>query len=536
MTTLDAPTAYRSYQVPRHDRGVLIDPSPRLLGPRFADNQAALRGVNLELAGQPLNRWQDELRAEVLRAAVRHTSVYRDYTGAKDSQRIVMAGHQPELFHPGVWLKNFALSRFAGDVGATAINFIVDHDLASSRGIDVPQLVSRRAVRRGFVDLDRAGPVIPWEMHRIADRDRFDSFATRVGQAMRPWVDEPCIGSFWSAAREAADRCANLGCAVASGRHELEARLGLQTLELPLSSACRTHGFFAFAVALLSEMPRFHACYNAAVEHYRGAHGIRSQAHPVPRLGESDGWLESPFWVYGSDDPQRRGIWVRLRNDTLELSDRRQRAIKLVDVGNETKLVRALHDQCGPNFQLRPRALTTTMFARLMLSDLFLHGIGGGKYDQLTDRIIEQFFGIQPPGFMVLSGTVRLPGVSQPKHARAIQEIDEQIRQTYFNPQRFADRVAMPAAAVEAFSERLRSIPPRGKKQRWHDSVTALRAQLSARLSPLRGDLRQQRDRLIRQSRSQQVLASREWSFALYPLEMLADAERQMLKQATQSG
>ena len=36
--------------------------------------------------------------------------------------------------------------------------------------------------------------------------------------------------------------------------------------------------------------------------------------------------------------------------------------------------------------KLRTRALTTTLFARLVLSDMFLHGIGGAKYDQVTDR------------------------------------------------------------------------------------------------------------------------------------------------------
>ena len=44
-------------------------------------------------------------------------------------------------------------------------------------------------------------------------------------------------------------------------------------------------------------------------------------------------------------------------------------------------------------FKIRTRALTTTMFARLFLADLFIHGIGGGIYDELTDRIIERYYG-----------------------------------------------------------------------------------------------------------------------------------------------
>ena len=55
--------------------------------------------------------------------------------------------------------------------------------------------------------------------------------------------------------------------------------------------------------------------------------------------------------------------------------------------------------------KIRSRALVTTLWARLALSDLFLHGIGGAKYDQVTDRLIESFFDLAPPAIMVLSAT-----------------------------------------------------------------------------------------------------------------------------------
>ena len=59
--------------------------------------------------------------------------------------------------------------------------------------------------------------------------------------------------------------------------------------------------------------------------------------------------------------------------------------------------------------KVRSRALTNTLFARLFLADLFVHGIGGGKYDELTDDIIRRFYGCEPPAFLVLSATRLLP-------------------------------------------------------------------------------------------------------------------------------
>ena len=53
--------------------------------------------------------------------------------------------------------------------------------------------------------------------------------------------------------------------------------------------------------------------------------------------------------------------------------------------------------------------MTTTLFARLLLADMFIHGLGGGKYDELTDSLMRDFYGIEPPSFLVLTGTLRLP-------------------------------------------------------------------------------------------------------------------------------
>src|SRR5258705_10713563 len=59
--------------------------------------------------------------------------------------------------------------------------------------------------------------------------------------------------------------------------------------------------------------------------------------------------------------------------------------------------------------RLSPRALTLTMFLRLFVVDQFVHGIGGGQYDQVTDRIIASHFQLAAPRFAVASGTMYLP-------------------------------------------------------------------------------------------------------------------------------
>ena len=49
------------------------------------------------------------------------------------SRPLIAGGHQPELFHPGVWLKNAVLDAYARQVGGTAINLIMSGGGANSR-------------------------------------------------------------------------------------------------------------------------------------------------------------------------------------------------------------------------------------------------------------------------------------------------------------------------------------------------------------------------------------------------------------------
>jgi hypothetical protein len=111
--------------------------------------------------------------------------------------------------------------------------------------------------------------------------------------------------------------------------------------------------------------------------------------------------------------------------------------------------VERLRDLPARSIRLRTRALTTTMFARLFLGDLFIHGIGGAKYDELGDDIIRRFCGLEPPGFLTLSMTLRLGLPAQPFDPADLTAVNREIRDLTFNPERHLP---------EPFPEELRNI------------------------------------------------------------------------------
>ncbi|WP_153558480.1 hypothetical protein [Roseimaritima sediminicola] len=524
MNTLHAPATFQTYRVPRTDGSVLIDPPLRLAEQLLQDNRQSAALWDIEFSGLGVAELRRQAREELLRAATHYTRRYRDYDGPSGTDSIILAGHQPQLFHPGVWFKNHALSRLAQQAGATPINLVVDNDLRGSGSVRVPSRSEDGSVVAAQVPYDDPGPSVPLEQHRIANRSLFDSFDRRLAAAVRPWVPEPAVEAMWGHARQAANRCENTGCALAGARHALEGDLGWQTLELPLSVVCRTPSFAAFLVGLIGQLPRLHDCYNESVLAYRAAHGIRSSAHPVPLLGERDGWLEAPLWIYGDDAPERRPVWVRVAGDQIEISDRDQLCLRIDNDPDNPRTAEQLFQRQSSRLKLRPRALITTMYSRLILGDLFLHGIGGGKYDQLGDMIIRQFFGIEPPRFMVLSATVLLPGAANGEGQQAIRRLKAQLRDTRFNPQRFAEKASLPEELLERHRELLVAVPERGEKRAWHRAMQDVTRSLAGHLDGVRERLSRELGETAERVKQQQLLASREHPFCAYPLEQLTAA------------
>lgn len=519
------PTTYRQYRAPKTHGQTLVEPA-------FADVDALLsqNAATADSHGSYWNELRQRARQTMIDDAIRYTSSYRnvDWVNRDSDGPILMAGHQPSLFHAGVWFKNFALDHLAKRVGGLAINLVIDNDVAAGSSIRVPSLDGDGNPRLQVVPYDEAGGGVPYEQTTVRRRDLFDSFDVSVTAALDGVVENPSVVPLWRHAKAAIERCGVAGCALAQARHGLEGDLGLRTLELPLGVLCRTTVFAEFVLSILTELPRFSQCYNDAADGYRLSHGIRSSAHPVPNLSADDDWFEAPLWIYGNDSPQRKAAWCKLSGDELILSDRATRELR-IDVRHPRLAAEQLANLVSPNFKLRPRALVTTMYARLVLSNLFLHGIGGGKYDQLGDQICKAFFGIDPLRFMVISATVQLPGLQVVDYASKIRELRRQLRDLTYQPERFADRVNLNDALLQRKATLISAGKPDGAAKAWHDELAAINQSLSTSLGSVRQGLLDQLAHARTLDASQRLMASREHPFCVYPVDYLTETFGKLL-------
>src|SRR5262249_21236319 len=146
--------------------------------------------------GRQLAQLSQEARRDLCNAAREYTGRYRDVPSPAATETIFLAGHQPQIFHPGVWFKNFALAKLAKQFDATSINLLIDSDTLKEASLRVPS-GSVDAPVSVKVPFDEPSAEIPYEERKIVDRQVWQSFGDRVAATLQPLVPDPLITNYW---------------------------------------------------------------------------------------------------------------------------------------------------------------------------------------------------------------------------------------------------------------------------------------------------------------------------------------------------
>lgn len=482
----------KRYQAPAGDGEVLIDP------PLTSVSSLLKNAKNFDISGRPFDgrsfaEFRLLARQEVLQKSINYHQQFDESPSVANSDTWIVVGHEPDLFHPGVWLKNFVAAKLGREYRAVVLNLIVNNDVPKSTSIRVPRTDGSVAL----VPFDEAPGDVPYEEGSVHNKGLFRSFPNRIDELTHEWNERPMAGPFWEKVLEA-NKQAPAYEQITYARRHFERSWGTVNLELPVSWLADTQSFRVFANALIKDAERFAVLYNESLRDYRQQHQIKSRHHPVPQLVHDVDWTEVPFWIWASVEPKRRRAFVRCENgDTWVRWNGSSRRLS------------------DPTIKFRPRALMLTLFARLALADLFIHGIGGAKYDELTDMIAVRQFGACLPRFLVASGTLHLP--LEPFSATKMDRLSAQrkLRQLQWSPQQ---HVAAAAPELAAERHRLLKLPTLTRRQR-RERYRQLRENLDRwwPVTQLPADAAQAEvDRIDRELRANEVLRSREYPFILF--------------------
>jgi len=221
---------YARYRAPAESGQKLISPPWSELSSLTAASSAWRAKADLEIGGQPLAEFAAEARRELVARATKYVASYHPAPTDRNpvaigDRPLILTGHQPEMVHPGVWLKNFAAAALAKSEGGMALNLVIDGDACRNTAIRVPS-GGLENPRFASVEFDRPAEKVPWEERRVADQQTWRSFAARVQSATGSLLRERLLDDWWTTAVARGEATGRIGASLAQARHLAELSWG----------------------------------------------------------------------------------------------------------------------------------------------------------------------------------------------------------------------------------------------------------------------------------------------------------------------
>lgn len=505
-------------------------------------NRAAVQRWDFEIGSGPAAVSGTELRALARREALNAAAGFSARLGVDVSQpgdpdgAIVLTGHQPELYHTGVWAKDFLLDRMARECGATALDLVVDSDGFENVGITTPCFrpeVSRchAYLALGVADGYFAGTSVP-------DGSDLDDFCTSVDEQLST-LPAPSLSThferFCEALRSAASDARNLAELVTFARRRYEASAGTDYLELPITLLAQTEAYLLFFAHVALDATSFADAYNSELADYRALNSVRNALQPVPDLSRSEsGAVELPFWLLRAG--VRETAFVRLVSpDGVSVENGAGERFALIPTSGGLLTADSVRALGASGITVAPKALALTLFTRMFVCDFMIHGVGGGRYDQVTDGIIRRYFGVEPPAFAVASLTMYLPLGAHVVTDAEVADAKDRLNRLEHNPDTLLDEVDFDSAAERSQATRLsvekRDLvaaiaAPGADKKALGMRIREVNAELSALLAPLRLEFTLALESLESQRAASEILTDRGYPFCFWSPEEVADKIR----------
>ncbi|MDH5542860.1 MAG: hypothetical protein OEY64_07845 [Nitrospinota bacterium] len=418
---------------------------------------------------------------------------------------LLLSGHQPYPFHAGVYYKYRLLAGQSELFNPLWIS--MDTEPSGCFSAKVPSFRERPKIRK--LSMLPLGDEAIFYSDAKTDKDRlgkfleeaFDDLSTIPGGRFEfaEKFLEKVIG----------ERSGNLPGKMRDVmlmlKREYCPELSSGVFELPLSEICMTDNFHIFVYHLIAKGAEVRVAFNSSLANYRRAHQLRSAANPFPDLQAKDGNIETLLWKV--EGGERSPLFAKARDGKIYIDANGE-----MEIDSPEKLKQACLDA---GIRIWPRAVALSLLQRLFLGDLFVHGIGGAKYDQVTDEIVSSLFGMTPPVFAVASCTLEVEGLTDP--ASAISELTQQEREMRFHPE---DYLEMTGDTEEVYDEKERLIleikQEGADKKKLGARISELNDFLIGKLEPEREKLRGRISALEEEAVRYNVLADRELPFFFF--------------------
>ena len=510
----------RVLKVPEKDGEFFCSHGLADIPPLLKSNLELTDSYNFKIAEVSYSEFRKKAETEILNSLTdRNVDLFpRPY---------IVTGHQPGFSHPGIWIKNFLVDKLASENKGTAFDIIIDSDCSNEIGCSL--LTGNEKLKRKKEILMQLNARQPFECYPVPDKDQFKDFCQNIRTDLQFFSDNKIIKYaeiFFQKGENALSSSKNLAEFLVKTRKEYEADEGLRYFDIMLSRICKTSSFLLFTLHIAEDIKRFHDIYNRLLEEYRSSHKLRYKANPFPDLKTDTDKFEIPFWCI--DDNKRKPVWAVHEGSSISIYAEDVCLFKYKK-GDFDHAIKIIHKE---QINLRPKAVLLTLFLRLFFADIFIHGISGAKYDEITDGIIDRYFKIKPPHYIAASLTL-FPDL--PVNRVQINDIENQktiIRNIKLKPEIFENRVegGETKKKFNTLAEEKKKLfqqePSKKDKKEHYQKLKAITEELSVFLNNYYLETKDQLKILEEKEQENQTVCFREFPYFFYDINRVKEMIR----------
>lgn len=440
--------------------------------------------------------------------------------GLPEDGVIIMSGHQAEWWHPGILAKWLAMEAVAAAVNAQGLNahavwVVVDQDANEAWKIRVPWRDAGRLnvrsvtlpaaafeARPGLPAADTPTGMLP-PLSAVTERAALQS----PGPSGFASVDTGLarMSDFLGVHSGASSLAAQFGAAAKDAVAALVGTppAGSEATRIVMASRLNVTGMFASVLSALRDDAQ------SGVSTYNDAATAAPDAKLRP-LGMRAGRVETPVWRLRPGMPRGR-----------------------VDASQLGQI---------SSSELAPRALLMTALLRMGACNLFIHGLGGERYERVNDRWIQAWLktAIAAPSFppapvAVASATRFIPALAEgspPPTAEQITSLQWTAHHARHAPGVLGDaarETERRRLVLRIRTARREGRSPRESYLELHRFLEAHRGANAAALLALA----EQAETAAARSTESMIVYARDWAFPLYPPDQLQELRHQILQRLT---
>ena len=538
-----------SFTIPKNNREIFIKPAYDDIPGLIDLNKERFKSYDFDLNGIPFSEFRELVRYETLKKAGEYTEGIKSLCSKlnvpgtenlpciddayKSGKDIVQTGHSPILAHPGVMIKQGLVNSIVKKVNAIGINMVVDNDACHDNCLNIPDINGLdSSVKR--IEFLSSLYNLAFEEIRFTDSTQLTAFKESVLKVLHDPDMKKTFEDFINPVINLSGETLRFTDLFTCARHAFLLRFGIGNLEIPVSLISETEPFLNFFLHITANAKSFVDIYNAKLREYRRLKKISSRANPLPDLMEEGYVVELPFWIWGEGE-SRKSLYASVANDSRISIICEKKIVEHFDFGEDDNLsgnssenLRRLKNLISKGIKIRPKAIVNTMYSRMFLSDLFVHGIGGAKYDLITDEIIREFIGVEPPAYATVSATLHLPYKPYDVSNDDVIALKHVIKDMGYNPDKYASGKVMEDAVMRSMvSEKKEIIAGEAhnseERHRAFDRLKELNALMKKEISPLIKEKEKELEDLEKRLRYNSIVTNREYPFCIYPESMLGE-------------